>query len=99
MREHVGLAEQVRQQLGVAAGLYAPAPLRAPKGSGTAAVGAFSFVLFAADPRAFKAARQAGVSAKRGILGHDARCGHEMARCACYRDFNDLNVRAQIVSG
>jgi hypothetical protein len=59
MPEQVGLAEQVRQQLGVAAGIYAPAPLRDPQDSGTATVGAFSFVLFAADPR------RAGVSTKR----------------------------------
>ena len=58
------------------------------------AVGAFSVVLFAADRP-----RWAGVSAKRAILRPDARCGHEVARCARYRDLKDLHVRAQIVSG
>jgi hypothetical protein len=59
-----------------------------------AAVGAFSFVLFAADrPRC------AGVSAKRAILRHEARCSREVARCARYRNLKDLHVRAQIVSG
>jgi hypothetical protein len=59
-----------------------------------AAVGAFSFVPFAADRP-----RWAGVSAKRAILRRDVRCSHEVARRACYRDLKDLRVRAQIVSG
>jgi hypothetical protein len=91
-RRHNGACDVGRRELR-AGRRCAPArsPRHAPFPNGGGWI--FSFVLFAADRP-----RLAGVSAKRAILRHDVRCSHEVARFACYYVFNDLNVRAQIVS-